>query len=109
MRERKKSVSARFTHIEPQASQGAFTLIELLVVVAIIAILAALLLPVLGRSKRAATNVLCIGNLRQIAQAQLMYEQDYERLPLHVLEIPGAHPWSAPWVIRNPQYDMRPA
>lgn len=54
----------------------AFTLIELLVVMAIIGVLAALLLPVLTRSKEAGRSTVCVSNLHQIGIALQMYVND---------------------------------
>ena len=57
-------------------SQTAFTLVELLVVITIIGILAALILPVLSKSKASALQTQCLGQNKQIALALQMYAQD---------------------------------
>src|ERR1700683_418915 len=61
-----------------RAVARAFTLIELLVVIAIIAILAAILFPVFAQAREKARAISCVSNNKQMALAELMYEQDYD-------------------------------
>lgn len=59
-----------------------FTLIELLVVIAIIGILAAILIPVVGRVRESAKSAQCISNVRQIALAANLYaDANRDQLP----------------------------
>src|SRR5436190_390906 len=66
-----------------RAVRVAFTLIELLVVIGIIAVLAALLLPVVARSKEHGKSAACLSNLRQFGIALQLYTQDHEnKMPI---------------------------
>ena len=62
----------------PRYRHTGFTLIELLVVIAIIAILAAILFPVFAQAREKARESVCVSNNKQMANATMMYSQDYD-------------------------------
>ncbi len=73
----------------------AFTLIELLVVIAIIGILAALLLPALGRAREQARMLQCASNLHQLGLAMQVWSDDNNGLFMPLRDGPwnGANSW----------------
>lgn len=77
-------------------SRRAFTLIELLVVIAIIAILAAILFPVLSSAQKRAKGAGCLNNMKQIMTAAKIYMDDNHgaMIPLWIQQ--GVKGWTAP-------------
>lgn len=70
-------------------TRRAFTLVELLVVVAVIALLIAILLPALGKARKAASAAVCLSNLRAIGQGTVMYESDNQGLVIPSYNMTG--------------------
>jgi len=80
----------------------AFTLVELLVVIGIIALLIAILLPVLNKAKEAANKIACASNLRSIGQALYMYTNETKYYPAHAAQTSGGI--TAVWPSRLRKY-----
>ena len=71
--------------------ESGFTLVELLVVIAIIAVMMSILLPTIGRARKAAREVACMSNARQIAQAMIMYTDQNKGFTMPIVFTQGEY------------------
>ena len=90
-------LSSLISHL---SSLKRFTLIELLIVIAIIAILAGMLVPSLSKARESARDIACVGNMKQLGLAMLMYSDDYKSLP----RLPGSTETRACWDVKIVTY-----
>src|ERR1035437_2814888 len=74
-------IVTRTTRSSPVVQRRGFTIIELLTVMAIIAILTAILLPVLGMAREQARRATCQSNMHQIHEALAMFQKDTLGVP----------------------------
>lgn len=89
------------------APRSGFTLIELLVVIAIIAILAAMILPALGKAKTRAQGISCMNNTKQLMMAWRMYiEDNRDTLPFAYGTVANAAPYV--WVPSGGDKNINP-
>jgi len=89
----------RLKQVQRKSSQpsaggaAAFTLVELLIVIALIAILAALLMPALALARSRAQALTCLNNTKQLGVAWQLYATDHEdQLPYNLGYVPTAGP-----------------
>jgi len=91
----------------------ALTLIELLVVIAFVAILAAMLLPALSRTKAMSHSTECLNNLKQLQTGYLMYvDENNDRLPPNrsrLVALGSSESTAGSWVVGNTQLDTNTA
>ena len=87
----------------PRADQLAgFTLIELLTVIAIIGILAAIIIPVVGKVRQSAHRSGCANNLRQVGVAIQLYVADHKNW------LPGGYQQTGQWNLYGLQRTIGP-
>src|SRR5450631_1066761 len=92
-----------------KARKVGFTLIELLVVIAIIAILSALLLPVLARAKGRAQAIICLNNTKQLLLSWHIYAEDHDDgLPYNLGMAGSSFRTNINWVNNVMTWDLSP-
>lgn len=70
-------MNSRKNILRLKGKSNGFTLVELLVVISVIAILAGMLLPALGKARQKAQQIQCLSNMRQCGQIIHMYANDF--------------------------------
>ncbi|MDP0495274.1 MAG: prepilin-type N-terminal cleavage/methylation domain-containing protein [Verrucomicrobiota bacterium JB024] len=87
------SQKMKFSRLKTTASNG-FSLTELLVALAIIAVLAAIIIPAVGNVSRTANSTKCLSNLHQIGTAITLYSQENNGYFPYGIKQKGVIRWS---------------
>lgn len=82
---------------ERALTTAGFTIVELLVVVGIIGVLAAIMFPVIVKSKESAKITQCISNMKQLGSGLTFYLDD------NLSRFPAAAPWGSPSYWAKPE------
>jgi prepilin-type N-terminal cleavage/methylation domain-containing protein/prepilin-type processing-associated H-X9-DG protein len=101
-----KSTRLNSTAVRPSRRDVAFTLIELLIVIAIIAILAAFLLPVLSKSREHARRTKCLSNERQLILTWRLYTEDNSECLVPNGYVEGTRSTTKLWVRGGTHYSL---
>lgn len=82
------------------ARGNAFTLVELLTVIAIIAVLAAILFPIMAQAKMSAKTAVCVNNMDQLSKAVQMYKVEFDAIfpPALSYDPKPGFPPQVPWL-----------
>ena len=81
--------------MKTRSAANRFTLIELLIVIAIIAILAAMLLPALNNAREVGKKIKCLANFKQLGSSVTMYLDDSQEFYPYKVATPdsGSYSW----------------